>query len=71
MTSSSGRDVRDVWIDGRRVMADGVIPGVDETAAATRAQAQFDGVIAKYPDRTAGHPPVEDIFTPSYERARP
>ncbi|WP_121066700.1 chlorohydrolase family protein [Chachezhania antarctica] len=70
MTSSSGRDVRDVWIDGRRVMADGVIPDVDEATDAARAQAQFDGLIAKYPDRTAGHPPVEDIFTPSYERAK-
>lgn len=71
MTAASGRDVRDVWIDGRRVMADGVIPGVDETADATRAQAQFDGLVAKYPDRTAGHPPVAEIFTPSYERCAP
>ncbi|QDC10772.1 amidohydrolase family protein [Oceanicola sp. D3] len=71
MTSASGRDVRDVWIDGRQVMADGVIPGVDAAADATRAQAQFDRLIAKYPDRTAGHPPVSEIFTPSYERATP
>jgi len=69
MTSASGRDVRDVWIDGRRVMADGVIPGVDEKADAARAQAQFDRVIAQYPDRTVDHPPVAEIFTPSYERA--
>lgn len=71
MTSASGRDVRDVWIDGRRVMSDGVIDGIDETADAARAQAQFDGLIAKYPDRTAGHPPLSDIFTPSYKRATP
>ncbi len=71
MTSASGRDVRDVWIDGRQVMADGVIPGIDETTDAARAQAQFAGLIARYPDRTAGHPPVSDIFTPSYERAAP
>ncbi|TNJ39448.1 chlorohydrolase family protein [Phaeobacter sp. B1627] len=71
MTSASGRDVRDVFIDGRRVMADGVIPGIDETADAARAQAQFDGLIAKYPGRTVGHPPVSEIFTPSYERAAP
>ena len=68
MTSASGRDVRDTWIDGRRVMADGVIPGVDELADAARAQAQFDRVIAQYPDRTLGHPPVSTIFEPSYER---
>lgn len=71
MTSASGRDVRDVWIDGRRVMADGVIPGVDAAVDAAQAQAQFDGLIAKYPDRTLGHPPVREIFTPSYERAEP
>ncbi|MDO6588352.1 chlorohydrolase family protein [Salipiger sp. 1_MG-2023] len=71
MTGASGRDVRDVWIDGRQVMADGVIPGVDAATDAARAQAQFDGLIAKYPDRTAGHPPLSEIFTPSYERATP
>lgn len=71
MTSACGRDVRDVWIDGRQVMADGVIPGIDAITDAARAQAQFDGLIAKYPDRTAGHPPVTKIFTPSFERAEP
>uniref|UniRef100_UPI00356A8965 amidohydrolase family protein n=1 Tax=Roseovarius sp. TaxID=1486281 RepID=UPI00356A8965 len=68
MSSCSGRDVRDVWIDGRRVMADRVIPGVDEAADTARAQAQFDRMVAKYPDRTLGHPPLSDIFRPSYER---
>ena len=71
MTSTSGRDVRDVWIDGRRVMADGVIPGIDEVADAARAQAQFDGLIAKYPERTVRHPPVSEIFSTSYERPAP
>ncbi|MDW4499235.1 amidohydrolase family protein [Sulfitobacter sp. D35] len=70
MTSTSGRDVRDVWIAGRCVMEDRVIPGFDVEAETTRTQAQFDGLIAKYPDRTAGHPPVEHIFTPSYRRAQ-
>ncbi|PWJ21633.1 chlorohydrolase family protein [Jannaschia seohaensis] len=68
MTSCAGRDVRDVWIDGRRVMADGVIPGSDLVADTARAQAQFDGLVAKYPDRTLGHPPMNEIFEPSYER---
>ncbi|MBU2889105.1 chlorohydrolase family protein [Celeribacter halophilus] len=71
MTSACGRDVRDVWIDGLQVMADGVIPGIDAITDAARAQAQFNGLIAKYPDRTAGHPPVTKIFTPSFERAEP
>ena len=68
MTSCSGRDVRDVWIAGRRVMQDRVIAGVDARADAARAQAQFDGLIAKYPDRTNGHPPLPAIFRNSYAR---
>ncbi|MEO9779788.1 MAG: chlorohydrolase family protein [Sedimentitalea sp.] len=71
MTTGSGRDVRDVWIDGQRVMTNGTILGVDAAADCARAQMQFDGLIAKYPDRTAKHPPVAQIFTPSYQRARP
>ncbi len=68
MVSCSGRDVRDVWIDGRRVMADRIIPGIDEAADTARAQAQFMGLVEKYPDRTLGHPPVSQIFRPSYTR---
>ena len=68
MTSCSGRDVRDVWIDGCRVMQDRQIPGVDDVADSRRAQAQFDGLIGKYPDRTIGHPPVQEIFRQSYRR---
>ncbi len=68
MTSCSGRDVRDVWIDGRRVMRDRHIPGIDAAADRIRAQAQFDGLIGKYPDRTLGHPPLSEIFRPSYRR---
>ena len=71
MVSCSGRDVRDVWIDGRRVMVDRVVPGTIATADMARAQAQFDGLVAKYPDRTLGHPPVSQIFSPSYERVTP
>ncbi|KAA2311776.1 amidohydrolase family protein [Puniceibacterium sp. HSS470] len=69
MTSTNARDVRDVWIDGRRVMTDGVIPGIDAAADAARAQSQFDGLVAKYPERTANHPPVTEIFRPSYPRS--
>jgi cytosine/adenosine deaminase-related metal-dependent hydrolase len=68
MTSCSGRDVRDVWIDGERVMQDRQIPGVDAAADHARARAQLGGLIAKYPDRTVGHPPVSEIFRPSYRR---
>ena len=70
MTGSSGRDVRTVFIDGRLVMRERVIPGFDEDAACARAQQQFDGLIARYPERTFGHPPLSDIFSSSYPRRR-
>ena len=43
-----------------------MIPGIDDRVYRKRAQAQFEGVIDKYPLRTFGHPPVEDIFSSSY-----
>ncbi|MCT7663248.1 amidohydrolase family protein [Shinella kummerowiae] len=70
MLSSSGRDVRTTIIDGRFVMVDGVIPGFDAKAEQERAQRQFDGLVARYPERTHGHPPVEEIFSSSYPRYR-
>lgn len=72
MLNASGREVRTVVIAGRFVMENGAIPGVDERADRARAQAQFDGLVAQYPRRTFGHPPVEEIFPPSYRHiARP
>lgn len=70
MLSSSGRDVRTTIIDGRFVMVDGIIPGFDAKAEQERAQRQFDGLVARYPERTYGHPPVEEIFSSSYPRYR-
>jgi cytosine/adenosine deaminase-related metal-dependent hydrolase len=71
LLTGHGRDVSTVVIDGRFVMEDRIIPGVDEAADNARAQAQFEGLLAQYPKRTHGHPPVEDIFSTSYpiERA--
>lgn len=64
--SGTGRDFRTSIINGRVVMRDRQLPGVDLEAWHARAQAQFDGLIAKYPLRTLHHPPVEQIFAPSY-----
>lgn len=66
MLTGAGRDVRTVVIDGRIVMEDRVIPGFDQTAAAIRAQAQFEKVMGYYPLRTVGHPPQEQIFSSAY-----
>ncbi len=70
MISGAGRHFRSVVIDGRFVMEGGAIPGVDAAADAARAQAQFDRLIALYPRRTVGHPPVEEIFSASYPVVR-
>jgi cytosine/adenosine deaminase-related metal-dependent hydrolase len=66
LIGGSGRDVRTVIIDGRFVMEDRQIPGMDFAADALRAQRQFDGLIARYPDRTFGHPAVSEIFSSAY-----
>ena len=47
-------------------MEDRQIPGVDFSADAERAQRQFEGLIARYPDRTYGHPAVPEIFSSAY-----
>lgn len=70
MLNASGREVGTVVINGRFVMQDGVIPGVDDRALRRQMQAQFDGLVAKYPQRTFGNPPVEEIFSTSYDRIR-
>ena len=68
MVGGSGRDVSQVVIDGRFVMVNGRIPGFDARLAQDQAQAQFDRLVARYPDRTWGHPPVDEIFSSSYPR---
>lgn len=66
MTAASGRDVDTVIIDGRTVMKGGIIPGFDFDVAHQRAQSQFERLVARYPERTFRHPPVADIFPPTY-----
>ncbi len=64
--SGSGRDFSTVIVDGRVVMKNRELPGVDLTEMHDRAQRQYDRMMASYPERTIGHPPVEEIFTPSF-----
>jgi hypothetical protein len=47
-------------------MDDRKIPGIDYEGDALRAQRQFEGLIARYPDRTFGHPDVSEIFSNAY-----
>jgi len=55
-----------VVIDGRTVMEQGELPGIDHASMQRQAQAQFDRLIARLPERTLGRPPVSDIITPSF-----
>ncbi|WP_426956694.1 amidohydrolase family protein [Muricoccus radiodurans] len=71
MIAGRGTDARTVIVDGRASMQDGAIPGVDWDAWGARAQAQFDRMVALYPQRTFGHPPVEEIFSSAYPVRRP
>ena len=66
VAGGSGKVTRAVFVDGRLSMRDGAVAGLDMVAARARAQAQFDALVAKYPERTWDHPPVEDIFPPSF-----
>ena len=63
---ATGRVTRATIVDGRVSMRDGVVAGIDLLAARDQAQAQFDGLVARYPERTFGHPSVREIFPPSY-----
>lgn len=65
---ATGRVTRAVFVDGRLSMREGKVHGLDMAAARTRAQQQFDGLVAKYPDRTWGHPSLPEIFPQSYPR---
>ncbi|TIU49065.1 MAG: hypothetical protein E5W19_14920 [Mesorhizobium sp.] len=66
MISGSGRDARTVVIDGRMVMRDREIPTMDYAAETARAQRQFNTLMAKYPERTLGNPPTDEIFSSAY-----
>lgn len=69
--SGSGRDITTVIVDGRVVMRDRAIPGIDLDAMRRRAQDQFERLMATYPERSHLHPPVEEIFRPSFPIHRP
>jgi cytosine/adenosine deaminase-related metal-dependent hydrolase len=66
VTGGSGKVTRAVFVDGRLSMRGGKVAGIDMVAARDQAQAQFDRLVAQYPKRTWAHPPVEEIFPPSY-----
>ena len=66
VVGGSGKVTRATFVDGRLSMLLGEVAGIDMVAAREQAQRQYDGLVAKYPDRSWGHPPVSDLFPPSY-----
>lgn len=63
---ATGRVTKATIVDGRLSMRNGEVAGIDLKAARLQAQAQFDRLVSLYPERTHRHPPVDEIFPPSY-----
>lgn len=68
LMNCSGADVATVVIDGRVVMRDGVIPGVDEAGFRARAQDYFERMKAAYSVRDHRRRPAEELFPPSFRQ---
>ncbi|MBC9248283.1 amidohydrolase family protein [Paracoccus sp. 11-3] len=66
IVGGSGKVTDAVFVDGRLSMRAGEVAGIDMATARDRAQEQYDRLIAQYPARTWDHPPVSEIFPPSY-----
>ncbi len=64
---ATGRDVKCSIIDGKTVMWNRVIPGVDETALQSQAQAYFAKLKAGYRERDYNHLDPADMFPPSFK----
>ncbi|WP_214320328.1 amidohydrolase family protein [Nonomuraea sediminis] len=69
LMNGSGADVTTVVIDGRTVMRDRTIPGVDEPALRSRAQTYFDHMKAAYSTRDHLTRPPTALFPPSFPDA--
>ena len=69
--NGSGRNVRTVIVNGRVVVRNREIPGIDMQAFHERSQRQFQTLIDSYPERTHLHPGVEEIFRPSFPIHKP
>jgi cytosine/adenosine deaminase-related metal-dependent hydrolase len=64
--NGSGRNVRTVIVDGKVVVRDRQIPGVDMDTWHRQSQLQFQKLMASYPERSVEHSEVHEIFTPTF-----
>lgn len=57
-----GHRAAHVWVAGRHVVQDGLIPGLDEAAAGRQLQAVFDRLVASFPERNPQGLDAEALF---------
>jgi 5-methylthioadenosine/S-adenosylhomocysteine deaminase len=67
MLNMSGDDVRTVIINGRTVMEDRIVPGVDLVALRTRGQEVLQKLKDSYTARDYLHRPTEELVPPTFE----
>ncbi|MEZ4712487.1 MAG: amidohydrolase family protein [Caldilineaceae bacterium] len=67
LMNCGGADVRTVIINGRMVMVDGEIPGVDAAQMKADGQRYFAKYKAAYPERDVQRRTVEELFPPSFQ----
>lgn len=67
--SGSRRDLRMAIVDGRTVVENGAIPGIDIAAWTERARMQFRTVMDHAVARAVDHPPVDRLYEPTYPPA--
>lgn len=68
--NGNGRDVTGVIIGGRKVVWERQLLNSQQTVLQLHEESQqvFSHIISTYPERTVGHPPVEEIIAPSFPR---
>jgi cytosine/adenosine deaminase-related metal-dependent hydrolase len=64
--NASGAQVKTVIVDGRTVVEDGMVPGVDVEAMRRRAQAYFETYKAAYSEWDYLRRPTDVLFPPSF-----
>jgi cytosine/adenosine deaminase-related metal-dependent hydrolase len=68
--SATGRDVTDVWIEGRQAMCRREVPGLDLAALHGRAQEILEKLRTAYPERDRKSCSAAMLFPPSFQPGR-
>jgi cytosine/adenosine deaminase-related metal-dependent hydrolase len=68
--SATGRDVTDVWIEGRQAMCRREVRGLDLAALHDRAQEILEKLRAAYPERDSASRSAAILFPPSFQPGR-